>query len=289
MGDGGAGYLNAAFGAGGALGIGVTASLVGRARLMPAVLVSLAVWAASFLAMTVFSTAVASLLLLAVAGAARSLFDVAGRTLLQRTAPPDVVARVFGVLEALMGAGTALGALLTPLLVSVSGATAAIIGAGAIMPVLALLLGRRLIALDASASVPIVEIGLLRSLRLFRALPPPELEGLARSLVPLTAPAGEAVVTQGGDGDRYYAIAEGELEVLVDGVRVRMLSRGEGFGEIALLHDVPRTATVRATTPVTLYALDKEPFLEVVTGHPVASTAAHAIAAERLGPDARAR
>ncbi len=197
MGDGGAGYLNAAFGAGGALGIGVTASLVGRARLMPAVLVSLAVWAASFLAMTVFSTAVAALLLLAVAGAARSLFDVAGRTLLQRTAPPDVVARVFGVLEALMGAGTALGALLTPLLVSVSGATAAIVGAGAIMPVLALLLGRRLIALDASARVPIVEIGLLRSLRLFRALPPPELEGLARSLVPLTAPAGEAIVTQG--------------------------------------------------------------------------------------------
>ena len=282
MGDGGAGYLNAAFGAGGALGIAVTASLVGRARLMPAVLVSLVAWAASFAAMTVFSTALAALLLLAVAGAARALFDVAGRTLLQRTAPPGVVARVFGVLEALMGAGTAIGALLTPLLVSASGATAAIMGVCVIMPGLALLLGRRLMTLDASAHVPVVEIGLLRSVRLFAALPPPELEGLARSLVQVTAPAGDAVITQGGDGDRYYAIAEGEVEVVKDGTRVNVLSRGDGFGEIALLHEVPRTATVTALTPVTLYALEKEPFLEVVTGHPVASTTAHAVAAERL-------
>ncbi len=91
-----------------------------------------------------------------------------------------------------------------------------------------------------------------------------------------------------GDGDRYYTIAEGELDVFVDGARVRTLRRGDGFGEIALLHDLPRTATVQATTPVTLYALDKEPFLEVVTGHPVTSTAAHAIAAERLGTDVQA-
>ena len=88
MGQGGAGYLNAAFGAGGALGIAVTASLVGRARLMPAVVVSLGVWAAAFALMTIWSEAAGALLLLAIAGAARSLFDVAGRTLLQRTAPP---------------------------------------------------------------------------------------------------------------------------------------------------------------------------------------------------------
>lgn len=287
MGDGGAGYLNAAFGAGGALGIAVTASLVGRTRLMPAVIVSLAAWAVSFAAMTAFSTAMAALLLLAVAGAARTLFDVAGRTLLQRTAPPGVVARVFGVLEALMGAGTAIGALLTPLLVNASGATAAIVGVGAIMPALALLLGSRLLALDASAHVPVVEIGLLRSMRLFAPLPPPELEGLARSLVLVRADAGEAVITQGGDGDRYYAIASGELEVVRDGTQVIVLSRGDGFGEIALLHDVPRTATVAALTPATLYALEKDPFLEVVTGHPVASTTAHALAAERLRPEDR--
>ncbi len=282
MGEGGAGYLNAAFGAGGALGIAVTASLVGRARLMPAVITSLAVWAAAFAAMTVWSETVAALILLAVAGAARSLFDVAGRTLLQRTAPADVLARVFGVLEMMIMGGTAIGALLAPVLVHLGGATAAIVGVAVMLPLLALLGGRRLLALDASAHVPIVEIGLLRSLRLFSALPPPELEGLARSLEPLSAEPGMPIVTQGEEGDRYYAIAEGEVEVVVDGRRVNTLARGEGFGEIALLHDVVRTATVSAMTAVKLYALEKEPFLEVLTGHPAAHTNAHEVAAERL-------
>jgi MFS family permease len=282
MGQGGAGYLNAAFGAGGALGIALTASLVGRARLMPAVISSLGVWAAVFALMTVWSQAAAALLLLAIAGAARSLFDVAGRTLLQRTAPADVLARVFGVLEALIMAGTAAGALIAPVLVHTGGATAALIGVGAILPLLALLGGRRLPALDASAHVPVVEIGLLRSLRLFAALPPPLLEGLAHSLVPLTAEPGEAVVTQGEEGDRYFAIASGELEVTVNGVRVNMLGRGEGFGEIALLHQVPRTATVRARTTVQLYALEADVFLEVLTRHPVVHGTAHAVAAERI-------
>jgi hypothetical protein len=229
---------------------------------------------------------VAAILLLAVAGAARSLFDVAGRTLLQRTAPADVLARVFGVLEALIMAGTAVGALVAPILVHLGGATATIVGVAVTMPLLALLGGRRLLALDASARVPVVEIGLLRSLRLFQALPPPELEGLAHCLQPVTAEPGEAIVTQGDDGDCYYAIADGELEVTVDGVPVRTLHRGEGFGEIALLHQVPRTATVTAVTPVSLYGLESEPFLEVLTGHPPAHAAAQELAASRLAETA---
>jgi MFS family permease len=282
MGQGGAGYLSAAFGAGGVLGIALTASLVGRARLMPAVVASLGVWAVTFAVMTLWSQAVAGLVLLAVAGAARSLFDVAGRTLLQRTAPADVLARVFGVLEALIMAGTAVGALIAPVLVHVGGATATLIGVGAILPLLALLGGRRLLALDASAHVPVVEIGLLRSLRLFAALPPPQLEGLARSLEALTAMPGEAIVTQGDEGDRYYVIAAGELEVTVNDTRVNELGRGEGFGEIALLHGVRRTATVRALTPVSLYALEGEVFLEVLTGHLPSHATAHAVATEHL-------
>ena len=286
MGDGGAGYLNAAFGAGGALGIAVTASLVGRARLMPAVITSLVVWAVAFAVMTVWSASLGALVLLAVAGASRSLFDVAGRTLLQRTAPADVLARVFGVLEMMIMGGTAVGALLAPVLINVGGATAAIVGVGAMLPLLALLGGRRLLNLDATANVPVVEIGLLRSLRLFSMLPPPEVEGLARSLELMRAEPGTAIVTQGEEGDRYYAIAAGSFEVLVDGKQVNMLGRGEGFGEIALLHDCMRTATVAATTQATLYVLEKEPFLEVLTGHPAAHTNAHEVVAALLTENA---
>ncbi len=281
MGQGGAGYLNAAFGAGGALGIAVTASLVGRARLMPAIVTSLAIWLVAFCVMTVWSQTAGALLLLAVAGAARSLFDVAGRTLLQRTAPADVLARVFGILEALIMVGTAVGALLAPVLVGVGGATLAIAGVGGMLPLLALLGGRRLFALDASAHVPVVEIGLLRSLRLFSALPPPQIEGLARSLEPLSFAPGDVVITQGGEGDRYFAIAQGEFAITIDGVQVNTLGRAEGFGEVALLRDVPRNATVTALTGAKVYALDKEPFLEVLTGHVGATLAAHEIAAER--------
>jgi len=282
MGQGGAGYLNAAFGAGGALGIAVTASLVGRARLMPAVVASLGVWAAAFGLMSVWSEVAGALVLLAIAGAARSLFDVAGRTLLQRTAPADVLSRVFGILESLIMAGTAVGALIAPVLVHVGGATAAVVGVGATLPLLVLLGGRRLLALDASARVPVVEIGLLRSLRLFEALPAPAVEGLARSLVPVTAAAGDVIIRQGEEGDRYYAIATGEVEVLVDEARVNTLARGDGFGEIALLHEGVRTATVVALTDGTLYSLEQEPFLETLTGHPSAHIAARAIAAESL-------
>jgi MFS family permease len=284
MGDGGAGYLNAAFGLGGGLAIVVTASLVGRARLMPAIVTALVVWAVAFVLMAALSTAVAAMILLAFAGGAHSLFDIAGKTLLQRTAPPDVLARVFGVLEGLMCAGIAVGAMLAPVLVHLGGSTAAIIGTGALLPVLAVVTGRRLFALDASAKVPVVEIGLLRSLRLFSALPPPALEGIARSLEPLSAPAGTAIVTQGEEGDRYYAIAEGEVEVRIDGARVATLGRGDGFGEIALLHGVRRIATVAALTEVHLYSLEKEPFLEVLTGHPASMASATEIVAERRRP-----
>ena len=128
IGQSGAGYLNAAFGLGGALAIGVTISLVGRSRLMPAVLASLGVWTAAFVLLSVWPAVGIAFLALAVAGGARGLFDVAGRTLLQRTAPSDVLARVFGVLEGLEMAALALGALVAPLLVAVGGNRVAILG-----------------------------------------------------------------------------------------------------------------------------------------------------------------
>ena len=276
MGDGGAGYLNAAAGLGGVLGIAVTATLVGRARLLPAILAALAVWTATFVVLAAWPTVVSALVLLAVAGGARVLFDVAARTLLQRTAPPHVLARVFGVLEGVDSLGLALGSLIAPLIVALGGARAAVLAAGLLLPLLALASGRRLFALDAAAHVPVVQIALLRSLPIFAPLPPPELEGLANSVEHVAVAPGEPVVVQGEPGDRYYAIAEGEFEVRVDGARVATLHRCEGFGEIALLQDCPRTSTVRALTVAELYALDGARFLEVVTGHAAASRAANA-------------
>jgi CRP-like cAMP-binding protein len=282
LGGSGAGYLNAAFGAGGVAGIALTVALIGRRRLMPALVIGIAVWGAAFALLAAWPTTIGALLLLAAAGAGRSLLDVAGRTILQRTAPGDVLSRVFGVLEGFSMAGLALGSLLTPALVSLFGARWAIAGIGALLPLAVLVASRRLLEIDRRAPVPVVEIALLRSLPLFSPLGAPALEGLARGLTELQAPGGTAVIREGEPGDRFYVVADGELEVSAAGRELRTLGRGEGFGEIALLENVPRTATVTARTDSRLYALDKPSFLASVSSHPRAAGEAERLVRERL-------
>ena len=94
--------------------------------------------------------------------------------------------------------------------------------------------------------------------------------------------AGADVIRQGDVGDRFYVVDEGSFAVLVDGQQVNRLEEGAFFGEIALLYDVPRTATVRALVDGAVWALDQEEFLTTVTGLPPSESAAHAVSTERL-------
>ena len=282
LGGSGAGFLNAAFGAGGVAGIAATAALVGRARLAPALGVSIVVWGVAFGVLAAWPTVLGTFLLLTVAGGARSLFDVAGRTLLQRTAAPHVLARVFGLLEGLSMAGLAAGSLLAPALVGLGGPRTALLGLALLLPALALATRRSLAAADRAATVPVVQAGLLRALPIFAPLPGTQLERVARNLEPLTAAPGETVIRQGDVGDRFYVVASGELEALYDGNAVSQLGRGDGFGEIALLRDVPRTVTIVARTESALYALERDDFLDALTGSARARREAERIADERM-------
>jgi MFS family permease len=282
LGSSGAGYLNAAFGAGGVVGIAATATLVGRRRLAPPLALGAAVFSGAFIVIGLWPTVGVTVALVVAAGAGRSLLDVAGRTLLQRTAPAEALGGVFGVLEAGSMAGLALGSLLVPALVALGGARAASIGLGALLPAVALVAGRRLLAVDGAATVPVVEISLLRSLPLFAPLGPPALESLARELAPRDVAAGTVVIREGDHGDAFYAIASGELAVSSGGRRLRLLGRGEGFGEIALLLDVPRTADVVAISDARLYVLGKNAFVTSVTGHPASAGEARRLIRERV-------
>jgi hypothetical protein len=286
-GQGWVGYLSMAYGVGGVLAGLAGLALVGRRRLLTPILAGVVLIGAALGLISLSTTAAVTVVLLAVVGGGRALFNLATRTLLQRAVPAEVVGRVFGVAEALAMAGLAVGSAVVPLLVAVGGTVTAVLGTAAILPAVALVGGRALFALDAAAHVPIVEIALLRSLRIFHALPAPALEGLARSMEPVGLAAGDVLIHEGEQGDHFYAVADGRLQVTVGGAPVATKLRGDGIGEIALLYGVPRTATVTATSPATVFALDRAAFLAAVTGHAPTARAAAAVADERLDQDRR--
>jgi hypothetical protein len=194
-----------------------------------------------------------------------------------------VLARVFGVIESLALVTVALGSLLAPILVDAFGVRTALIATGAVLPVLAVLTWRRLVAIDEAAAVPTRELELLRALPMFAPLSPPTLEYLAGRLRPRSAAAGQTIFREGDPGDDFYVIADGRVEVSIDGRAARELGPGDYFGEIALLRAVPRTATVAAASDVELYALDGDQFVAAVTGHAESAAAADSVVATRLG------
>jgi hypothetical protein len=266
-------------GAGG--GTGATVALVGRRRLAPALLAGLALWAVSLALIAAVASTAGAFALLAVAGVGRTLLDVSGRTLLQRIARPDALARVFGLLEGVTMTGLAVGSIAASGFVALAGNRGAFACFAVRLPLCALLVLRSVLSTDAM-SLPVVELARLRALPIFAPLSAPVLEGLARSVEPVEASAGTEVVREGERGDRFYVVADGALDVTQQGRKVAALARGDCFGEIALLRDVPRTATVIARTEVMLDALDKVSFVAAVTGQDPSAQAADDLVRSRL-------
>ena len=138
----------------------------------------------------------------------------------------------------------------------------------------------RLRSIDREVTAPAQELVLVDAVPMFAPLSVVAKEHVASKLVPLDFAPGEVVIRTGDPGDRFYIVADGELEV-TNGAR-STAHEGDVFGEIALLRDVPRTATVTATTPARLFALERDDFLAAVTGQPAAHAAGEALAEERL-------
>lgn len=268
MSEAGPGVLNSAIGVGGVLGAALTLVLIGRQRLaLPLVLAAVAAGAAFALAGAATVPEVA-LLLVAASGAGKAFYDVTSRTFVQRLLPDHLLATMFGLQEAMMMTGIAVGTLAAPILVAAVGPRAAFLLAGSFLPTVAVASYAMLRRLDDRAAVPVEVLDLLLQVPIIGVLAPRIVERLARDAEREEVPAGDAVVRTGEPGSRFYVIAAGRVDVAVGGVPVRELGAGDWFGEIGLLYDVPRSATVQALTDVSLWALDRESFLSSVTSVP---------------------
>jgi predicted MFS family arabinose efflux permease len=285
LGGSAVGWLNAAFGAGGLAGGAIAAGAVGVTRLGRSFITGMVLWGLplAFLALT--PAAAIAYLALAVIGIGNAFVDVAAFTLVTRLAGPRTAGKVLGALEFVALAGLATGSILTPALLHAFGVrgTLALLGGG--LAGLAVAHAVRFMRLDRAVPAPGPEVGLFRNLPMFAPLPLAVTELLATEIEPRQFPAGAVVTREGEPGDHFYLIVDGAAAVSVRGAPKPTLQRGDCFGEIALLRDIPRTATVTAEQPLQTLALGREEFLTAVTGNTTSAAAADALAAQRLSTD----
>jgi len=281
LGQGAVGLFNSAAGLGGLFGSLLALVIAGRRGLGTLFGLGIMAWGVPLALIPLLPEPAFVLLMFAVIGVANTVTDSAGLTLIQRATSDEVRGRVFGAFEALVMGSLGFGTIATAGLVELAGIDAALVFMGTVLPVLVLLSGPGLRRLDAEQGPP--ELALLRSVPMFSALAPASLELLASELGRMRVARGEEVVRQGDHGDRFYVIERGEVEVFEDGVLARREGPGDFFGEIALIRDLPRTATVKAVTDLDLVTLEREPFIAAVTGHAPSAEAADAVIGRRLG------
>jgi hypothetical protein len=278
------GFLTTAVGVGSLGAGGVALALIGRRWIAPWILISALAIGVTFVGVSLAgSRVVPSILMLVTFGVAATTYELTALMLLQRVSRLDLLGHVFALVESLQMAMLAIGAAIVPLAVNLFGSHWAPAAVGVLFVSLVAGLATRVVVIDRHARVPITEMAALRSTPLFGALPGPALETVAREARRVEVAAGDVVVRQGDPGAvEYFAVISGNLIVSRDGHDLAELTRGDAFGETALLREVPRTATVRAGTDAVLLAVDREPFLTAVTGHGTTRERASSIASAHL-------
>jgi MFS family permease len=289
MGAPGVGILNAAVGAGAVAGsFGASMFVTGR-RLAVLEGVGVLLWGVPLSLCGVLPLAPVVLAMMCLNGIGMAFVDIGLHTLPARLVPEVLLARIFGVKGSLTALAGAAGAVVTSLAIDLLGIEAAMVTLGLIAPALTALAWRRLRTIDATIEQRDAEVAVLNRAPMFGPLPMPAIDGLALHVEQVHLESGQVVCSQGDDADRFYLIEGGAADVIGDGRLIGTLDSGDGFGEIALLGDTSRTATVRARTALRLYAVDGREFRSTVSGYPSSRREADAVVRDRLGtfaPDA---
>jgi hypothetical protein len=284
-GESAVGWLYAAMGLGGLAGGAVAAAVVRANRLGRAFVTGLFLWGLPLMVLAPAPGIVACVAALGVVGAGNAIQDVGGGTLTPRLFSPAVLGRVLGAEELIVFAGGGIGAAAAAPMIGAIGprGTLAALGIGLVGLVLAYLIPFVQIDRAAPAIGPRTE--LIRGLAIFAPLPLASVDLLANRMTLRDYPAGTPVVREGDAGQEYHLIVQGEAAVSVRGTPRRDLGPGDGFGEIALLRDVPRTATVTTRGPMRTYSLQRADFLAAVTGHPFSAATAEDLVRGTLEAD----
>jgi len=233
LGPGSPGLFLSAIGIGALVGAAGTIVLVGRRRLSPAIAGGMLLTGVALMTVALVSVPAVALVLFALSGAGKAFVDVASRTLLQRTVRPDVLSRIFGIQESLLMGGLALGSAMAPVLVHVFGPRGAFVAAGVLLPVLGLLALTRIRQLDATALQPGPGFALLQAVPMFGLLPQATLEQLSRDLVAAAFAEDALIIRQGDDGDRFYLVQSGSVDIIKGTAVAAVTTAGGYFGEIA--------------------------------------------------------
>lgn len=278
----GVGVLTAGFGAGAVIGSFAASMLVAGAGFGQWFALGVALWGLPFVALALVSKEVVAIGLLAVAGVANAIVDVSYFTLMQWIVPDDLMGRVFASDEALLTMGIAVGSLVAPGLIALFGVRGALIAAGLLGPLAALLALARLRRLDARLRVAADTVSFMQRVPMLEPLPLATITQLAANASTETAAPGSVVIREGTVGDEFYVIAGGRAEVTVHDAPVGRLGPADCFGEIAALTGRRRTSTVRADTPLTLLRLSGVHFARAVTGYATSRAAASTLVDQRL-------
>ncbi len=281
FGSTGVGYLDSVMGIGALLGglVAVGRSSIGK--LGTDFGVGVIFWALPLLLAAIWPQMWAAFLALFIIGVANPVVDVNASTILQRKTDDEVMGRVFGALDTALIGAMALGSAIMPVMIHFWGlrwslAVLAILISASVLPAFG-----RLKAMDATLREP-EGLALLRQVPLFAPLELKSLERVAQQLVRIELPAGDVLIREGDEGDRFYVIESGQMTASFEGTVLRQMGAGDPFGEIALLRDVPRTATVTADEPTVVLALDRADFLDAVTGNSEVNNAADDMISRRI-------
>jgi MFS family permease len=281
LGSASVGWLTTVLGAGGVLGGLAATTLVGRRRMIPAMAAGLALWGLPLIAIGGFPYLAAAVVGLLVLGTGNTITDVAGYALIGRSARDDLIGAVYSVHEAVRAIAIVVGSAVTAAIVELAGTREALVAAGAGL-VAAAALGALLRGREHSREPRPEWLQLIRANPLFGWLPPIAAARLASRLEPFDLGAGATLLREGDPGDRAYLLEAGELVAEQRGREIGRVQPGGVVGEVALLRNAPRMATVRAVVDSRLLTIERDEFLAAVTGNAGAREEAERLVLGRL-------